>query len=149
MCVVFFFKQKTAYEMRISDWSSDVFSSDLTAPPMGEQLNDLWDQQHPADCLAALDVAVGGGGFGKREGPVDDRLQFALGHVADQLLDVVVNPVRADLRAQEDAGELAAAAHPRPVVHLHRLAPGLADHGDAPAVGQRQDRAPLSSEGPT
>src|SRR3546814_6895444 len=27
--VVFFFKQKTAYEMRISDWSSDVCSSDL------------------------------------------------------------------------------------------------------------------------
>src|SRR3546814_10737358 len=31
MCVlyVFFFKQKTAYEMRISDWSADVCSSDL------------------------------------------------------------------------------------------------------------------------
>src|SRR3546814_3504815 len=30
MChFVFFFKQKTAYEMRISDWSSDVCSSDL------------------------------------------------------------------------------------------------------------------------
>src|SRR3546814_1805890 len=29
MLVVFFFKQKTAYEMRISDWSSDVCSSDL------------------------------------------------------------------------------------------------------------------------
>src|SRR3546814_19059430 len=27
--VIFFFKQKTAYEMRISDWSSDVCSSDL------------------------------------------------------------------------------------------------------------------------
>src|SRR3546814_20248997 len=27
---MFFFKQKTAYEMRISDWSSDVCSSDLT-----------------------------------------------------------------------------------------------------------------------
>src|SRR3546814_1811969 len=27
----FFFKQKTAYEMRISDWSSDVCSSDLAA----------------------------------------------------------------------------------------------------------------------
>src|SRR3546814_6461769 len=27
----FFFKQKTAYEMRISDWSSDVCSSDLMA----------------------------------------------------------------------------------------------------------------------
>src|SRR3546814_7984594 len=34
MCMLevgfFFFKQKTAYEMRISDWSSDVCSSDLT-----------------------------------------------------------------------------------------------------------------------
>src|SRR3546814_4416446 len=29
LCVFFFFKQKTAYEMRISDWSSDVCSSDL------------------------------------------------------------------------------------------------------------------------
>src|SRR3546814_2624798 len=29
--IVFFFKQKTAYEMRISDWSSDVCSSDLTS----------------------------------------------------------------------------------------------------------------------
>src|SRR3546814_2924789 len=33
MCAlhIFFFKQKTAYEMRISDWSSDVCSSDLDA----------------------------------------------------------------------------------------------------------------------
>src|SRR3546814_10849645 len=29
LCVFFVFKQKTAYEMRISDWSSDVCSSDL------------------------------------------------------------------------------------------------------------------------
>src|SRR3546814_4934397 len=34
MCVVFFFfKQKTAYELRISDWSSDVCSSDLGTLP--------------------------------------------------------------------------------------------------------------------
>src|SRR3546814_8694739 len=32
----FFFKQKTAYEMRISDWSSDVCSSDL----IGDEQND-------------------------------------------------------------------------------------------------------------
>src|SRR3546814_20571874 len=32
MCLLlFFFKQKTAYELRISDWSSDVCSSDLPA----------------------------------------------------------------------------------------------------------------------
>src|SRR3546814_7199529 len=41
MCVIcvfdvfFFFKQKTAYEMRISDWSSDVCSSDLDAQLAG------------------------------------------------------------------------------------------------------------------
>src|SRR3546814_9415106 len=29
LCFFFFFKQKTAYEVRISDWSSDVCSSDL------------------------------------------------------------------------------------------------------------------------
>src|SRR3546814_16038609 len=33
-CVFFFFKQKTAYEMRISDWSSDVCSSDLECKPL-------------------------------------------------------------------------------------------------------------------
>src|SRR3546814_7484088 len=36
-CILFFlFKQKTAYEMRISDWSSDVCSSDL--PKFGDQV---------------------------------------------------------------------------------------------------------------
>src|SRR3546814_12264792 len=34
LLVFFFFKQKTAYEMRISDWSSDVCSSDLDQPSL-------------------------------------------------------------------------------------------------------------------
>src|SRR3546814_5062872 len=34
----FFFKQKTAYEMRISDWSSDVCSSDLDYPGFNMRL---------------------------------------------------------------------------------------------------------------
>src|SRR3546814_4518712 len=33
----FFFKQKTAYEMRISDWSSDVCSSDLARERAGDR----------------------------------------------------------------------------------------------------------------
>src|SRR3546814_7014712 len=37
--LLFFFKQKTAYEMRISDWSSDVCSSDLARP--AERHDDL------------------------------------------------------------------------------------------------------------
>src|SRR3546814_11375915 len=35
----FFFKQKTAYEMRISDWSSDVCSSDLAAIVAGKEID--------------------------------------------------------------------------------------------------------------
>src|SRR3546814_8894693 len=45
MCF-FFFKQKTAYELRISDWSSDVCSSDLI---VGERLR----------LAAMIDMAVG------------------------------------------------------------------------------------------
>src|SRR3546814_16379195 len=44
----FFFKQKTAYEMRISDWSSDVCSSDLAAmtdgPFRNAELSGSWKQ---------------------------------------------------------------------------------------------------------
>src|SRR3546814_9303842 len=41
----FFFKQKTAYEMRISDWSSDVCSSDLTLLAGGR--NDIARDKRP------------------------------------------------------------------------------------------------------
>src|SRR3546814_17299278 len=39
----FFFKQKTAYEMRISDWSSDVCSSDLIAGVEQDQVGGIVD----------------------------------------------------------------------------------------------------------
>src|SRR3546814_11545080 len=41
LCFFFFFKQKTAYEMRISDWSSDVCSSDLN----GRRAQRQWRRQ--------------------------------------------------------------------------------------------------------
>src|SRR3546814_15199011 len=71
--VLFFFKQKTAYEMRISDWSSDVCSSDLAA---GKFIDD-----HD---LAVLDDIVG----------VDakhlDRLQRLIDVMDDpRVLDVI------------------------------------------------------------
>src|SRR3546814_3211773 len=48
MCAnFFFFKQKTAYEMRISDWSSDVCSSDLKMLVYGAHFaEDLEDAKH-------------------------------------------------------------------------------------------------------
>src|SRR3546814_1927508 len=57
MLIFFFFKQKTAYEMRISDWSSDVCSSELFP---GQRLRPL---RHDRQCLgmdAGLVVAAQG-----------------------------------------------------------------------------------------
>src|SRR3546814_9885672 len=49
---VFFFKQKTAYEMRISDWSSDVCSSDL----VGGLLQDVTRPGRPRSAREAAKV---------------------------------------------------------------------------------------------
>src|SRR3546814_9202963 len=54
---IFFFKQKTAYEMRISDWSSDVCSSDLCPGRKGYRVRRGCQS---CCCLEWL----GGGGFG-------------------------------------------------------------------------------------
>src|SRR3546814_8320513 len=48
---VFFFKHKTAYEVRISDWSSDVCSSDLSLPMAGNSFGETfrfttWGESH-------------------------------------------------------------------------------------------------------
>src|SRR3546814_17902297 len=83
----FFFKQKTAYEMRISDWSSDVCSSDLTPPASGTRSVRVDRTQpeepslapyahHPssADRILALDSHLDEPVEG---GAVDQRLQSA------------------------------------------------------------------------
>src|SRR3546814_1465759 len=58
-CVFFFFKQKTAYEMRISDWSSDVCSSDL-----GEHNDIIYgDTTDSAESLGGDDLIYGDSGF--------------------------------------------------------------------------------------
>src|SRR3546814_10366526 len=49
--VFFFFKQKTAYEMRISDWSSDVCSSDLV-------LHHRSTRQDNAEAIRMADRAI-------------------------------------------------------------------------------------------
>src|SRR3546814_4448022 len=92
----FFFKQKTAYEMRISDWSSDVCSSDLHAVALeAERLHRL---EHAAAFVDVLDGelvgaqfvgALVGIGTGQRndEGIVDRRALGARREIADWLVD--------------------------------------------------------------
>src|SRR3546814_2300068 len=84
----FFFKQKTAYELRISDWSSDVCSSDL----------------HGA--LVQHDRVVVAGAY---EGDVGQVRHRAVGQV---LRAHLVHAVAA-ARALDDQAELAAAAEAR------------------------------------
>src|SRR3546814_15050947 len=85
----FFFKQKTAYELRISDWSSDVCSSDLH---IGEQANTdfrhgkargvghdpVAGPHHQADTAAHDDTAA----------PADDRLGIAMDCVVQAVFDL-------------------------------------------------------------
>src|SRR3546814_15222863 len=78
MCIIFFFffKQKTAYEMRISDWSSDVCSSDLDEDEF--MLRGDRDRRKRAAKREAAGVAHedgGGGGIEPQESEAgaDDR----------------------------------------------------------------------------
>src|SRR3546814_7872246 len=64
MVVFFFFKQKTAYELRISDWSSDVCSSDLRDAGLAVVLLQPLDQlaveivQHARAAREQFDLAA-------------------------------------------------------------------------------------------
>src|SRR3546814_2817619 len=56
---VFFFKQKTAYEMRISDWSSDVCSSDLAIAPTYAAILTALYSKRPHNALLGLTATPG------------------------------------------------------------------------------------------
>src|SRR3546814_1201479 len=74
---VFFFKQKTAYDMRISDWSSDVCSSDLhLRTECGSALRLRQSRRWPQLQVSDRDVFT----IGQRRGTFEDVLEFA--HIA-------------------------------------------------------------------
>src|SRR3546814_3927142 len=75
MCLTFFFfKQKTAYEMRISDWSSDVCSSDLAGRvgSADDYLRELVQKEHDRQRLRAMILE----GANSPLGPVVDDAFF-------------------------------------------------------------------------
>src|SRR3546814_11794115 len=92
----FFFKQKTAYEMRISDWSSDVCSSDLT-------LTALWYltgwQQAPGALLIGSGSIAFFGGADEAGAAIAQFARFAaIAAVAAPLLCHVLLPLAGDSR---------------------------------------------------
>src|SRR3546814_1562441 len=91
----FFFKQKTAYEMRISDWSSDVCSSDLIDAVSGD-LAALAEENEPIGTV-----------------PVFNDIQAFMNFAAEGLL--------AQIPAQEDRLDRAAQLTQRLVGRVHHL----------------------------
>src|SRR3546814_5567892 len=69
LCGCCFFKQKTAYEMRISDWSSDVCSSDLRVPSGVVAAITPWNfPVHQIVAKVAAAVAAGCSKIGRASG---------------------------------------------------------------------------------
>src|SRR3546814_193403 len=148
MFLFFFFKQKTAYEMRISDWSSDVCSSDLHGGELqrrGEHkaLPDRGDQRLAAlpgladigqlpiarwDDAAPLAVEVDADLFAKTELPGHGR-DVVDAHLAGNLVEIDV------------AGVLKAVMHVDPAVAVPlpaveaRAAEGHIAWAEHPVVG--------------
>src|SRR3546814_764319 len=125
---VFFFKQKPAYDMRISDWSSDVCSSDLVGHRHEREEREVLEDQRgrplvrpdaahvaPADAHGAL-----GGLEEAGDGAQDRRLAAARGaEEAEELavfdLEICVLNRRELAEANRDVIELYVGAHIRSV----------------------------------
>src|SRR3546814_7236195 len=58
MLLLFFFKQKTAYDLRISDWSSDVCSSDLPHAAIDSMTLNLLGRRYTIATMKHLPVAA-------------------------------------------------------------------------------------------
>src|SRR3546814_9628703 len=87
--VIFFFKQKTAYKVRISDWSSDVCSSDLVGAPLGEDLRDVGAGPHHGDVRDAHTVEGKRVRFGHSRVSWSPRIRFADGDALEDRKSVV------------------------------------------------------------
>src|SRR3546814_3090047 len=98
---LFFFKQKTAYDMRISDWSSDVCSSDLTELDGDKPLiaNAFFKRK-----LAELEVdltaleftelrSLAGANAGKGPGPESSLLKIQGSEIQQRLTELTLEAV--------------------------------------------------------
>src|SRR3546814_18677686 len=76
----FFFKQKTAYEMRISDWSSDVCSSDLLGGILDAQIVRHKEIQN-GNFYGAFDDGIDGGQSDRKQWGCTNDTAFTFGSI--------------------------------------------------------------------
>src|SRR3546814_7401347 len=107
-CSFFFFKQKTAYEMRISDWSSDVCSSDLVVVvwKLDRLSRSLKDMLH---IMERIELA--GAGFRSLTEAIDTTT--AAGRMMMQMVGSFAEFERAMIRERTSAGLAQARAEGR------------------------------------
>src|SRR3546814_652679 len=127
--VFFFFKQKTAYEMRISDWSSDVCSSDLAAGRKEDSRpREAPDGKEPARILSQR--AVEGDPARTRQRQWRGRRRSGRAAAQDrQPQNVEGSQGESERRTQETARDGADVGRGDGRAQLSR-------HADRPAVGQ-------------
>src|SRR3546814_15594682 len=104
---IFFFKQKTAYEMRISDWSSDVCSSDLSS--LGETISDAIVLRNDRPAVSAL---LANGSAQIREETLDRLIEASVQETAWQPA-LVARPVLPAGAVRKLAGFVADSRRPK------------------------------------
>src|SRR3546814_8707987 len=85
----FFFKQKTAYEMRISDWSSDVCSSDLPAKVVSDENESSFFT--PREIVSELDRFIIGQNDAKRAVAIALRNRWRRQQLPEDLREEVLD----------------------------------------------------------
>src|SRR3546814_9596925 len=115
MVLFFFFKQKTAYEMRISDWSSDVCSSDLAADRI------LRLTLGTIAAFPELERQIAAIGFGAQR------------HASGKEVAVAIIVARARIGKWRQLGTQ---------LHARRRARALAVHENSALVGEKRDAQP-------
>src|SRR3546814_15728839 len=107
----FFFKQKTAYEMRISDWSSDVCSSDLIDPVAHDDLPGLESDEQRDRLRGAGDereaAEIGGAERARRHAEKDERQHREHAAAREQPAQISCRRAHPSGQEGEDAGRLA------------------------------------------
>ena len=133
---VFFFKQKTAYEIKECDWSSDVCSSDLAAP-LSERRPDHGDRRPMVGSLDAIrDLSL------QR---LEQKLAGSGDYSARNHDELGIKDVRQARQADGDpAGELAQERHSIVCTNLCRFSHLVTLHGldIAPSPSKNTRRGP-------
>src|SRR3546814_18838738 len=105
----FFFKQKTAYEMRISDWSSDVCSSDLLLANTIKNASAKGTNSGFTSAIKSIGAGAGGflleGGFGGFSGGGNEKISKIPNPANDEIIVTATRAIPRTHRKSDEQGK--------------------------------------------